>query len=87
MYVKVKRRLHVFSLRSNALRDRFALDLKCARAFRVQRAQELREWQCKIGAVAIVVAEGMCSCFIDASAHDNDSYSYGCRFRHCRAVA
>ena len=51
MYVKVKRRLHVFSLRSNALRDRFALDLKCARAFRVQRAQELREWQCKIGAV------------------------------------
>jgi hypothetical protein len=32
-----------------------------------------------LGQSAIIVAEDMCSCFVDASDHDNDSVSYGCR--------
>jgi hypothetical protein len=38
------------------------------------------------GQSPIVVAKGMCSCFVDASDRDNDVYSYEVVFRHYRAA-
>ena len=84
----------------DGLGDQHTLDLKCAQAIRAQLVQDLCEWfdsdfmrhpnfwqgNKTFGQSPIVVAKGMCSCFVDASDRDNDVYSYEVVFRHYRAA-